>query len=478
MFTVPQPANAWEVAYRILTFGDGEQESLPDGPQKIEHQYPAAGTYTATLTQTDLLGRTTTARVTVHAADAFLPVAARYDAERTIPAHGVPKLSAATVHAGSDGIDAAHLQTVTSGAKANGTLTVHTDGTTRPGTSTLGLGPGRTASNEATVKVTPTGAIDLCNSGSGPVTVNVATPGLQPHAQFGRTYHPPHADPPARHPQRHRRPHRGRGRRSLAHPDRLRHPRRPDPSQRRGARRGGDHHQGARQPHGIPRRHHQLRYERPVPDHGTDHLRSDRRTHGLTGRRQGRTPQQQQVPGEPRSGRDRLVRPHRERADVPAGQPRTHPQHPYRDRREDRRARRPRHAQTHRCPWGTGERSERGRPQSHGAFADRQRPPHRVRRRHHPAGRTLGRPHQRTPHGRRRTGQGGRGRRGRPAQRRYHRRRHRHRSPRRPHPRHRGQTAHHGPSGPPADTPENPPRDIRHPTIPRRTYTIRLPGRA
>ncbi|CAL2056119.1 PKD domain-containing protein [Streptomyces murinus] len=190
LFTVPQPANAWEVAYRVLTFGDGDQESLPDGPQKIEHQYPAAGSYTATLTQTDLLGRTTTARVTVHAADAFLPVAARYDAERTIPAHGVLKLSAATVHAGSDGVDAARLQIVTSGAKANGTLTVYTDGTTRPGTSTVGFGPGRTVSNEATVKVTPTGAIDLYNSSSGPVTVNVATLGLQSHAQFGRTYHP------------------------------------------------------------------------------------------------------------------------------------------------------------------------------------------------------------------------------------------------------------------------------------------------
>ncbi|MEW2624739.1 PKD domain-containing protein [Streptomyces sp. NPDC048106] len=190
LFTVPQPANAWEVAYRVLTFGDGDQENLADGPQKIEHQYPAAGSYTATLTQTDLLGRTTTARVTVHAADAFLPVAAQYDAERTIPAHGVLKLSAATVHADSDGVDAARLRIVTSGAKASGTLTLYTDGTTRPGTSTVSFGAGRTVSNEATVKVAPTGAIDLYNSSSGPVTVNVATLGLQSHAQFGRTYHP------------------------------------------------------------------------------------------------------------------------------------------------------------------------------------------------------------------------------------------------------------------------------------------------
>ncbi|SCF92178.1 hypothetical protein GA0115258_117566 [Streptomyces sp. LamerLS-31b] len=126
----------------------------------------------------------------MHAADAFLPVAARYDAERTIPAHGVLKLPAATVHADSGGVDAARLRVVASGAKASGTLTLYTDGTTRPGTSTVTFGAGRTVSNEATVKVTPTGAIDLYNSGSGPVTVNVATLGLQSHAQFGRTYRP------------------------------------------------------------------------------------------------------------------------------------------------------------------------------------------------------------------------------------------------------------------------------------------------
>lgn len=139
LFTIAQPANAYEVAQRVLTFGDGDSESLADGPQKIEHQYPAVGSYTATLTQTDLLGRTTTAKVTVHAADSFLPVTAQHDAERTIPAHGVLKLSAAAVHADSDGVDAARLQVVASGAKARGTLTLYTDGTTRPGTSTVGF---------------------------------------------------------------------------------------------------------------------------------------------------------------------------------------------------------------------------------------------------------------------------------------------------------------------------------------------------
>ncbi|GHD63612.1 hypothetical protein GCM10010317_060560 [Streptomyces mirabilis] len=189
-FTVPQPADAWEIAQRFITFGDGDSEGLPNTPQQVEHQYQAPGTYTATLTQTDLIGRTTTAKVTFHAADAFLPVTPPHDTKKTIAAHGVLKLSAATLGADSDGVDAAQLQVVTSAAKASGSLTLYTDGTTRPGTSSISFEPGRTATNEATVEVTPTGSVDIYNGSSGAVTVNVATLGLQSHTQFGRTYHP------------------------------------------------------------------------------------------------------------------------------------------------------------------------------------------------------------------------------------------------------------------------------------------------
>ncbi|MFC3573303.1 PKD domain-containing protein [Streptomyces yaanensis] len=189
-FTIPKPADAWEIAYRTLTYGDGSQENLAVDAQQAEHQYPAPGTYTATLTQTDLLGRTTTAKTAFHAADAFVPMTPEYDTEKTIPAHGVLKLSAATLQANSNGVDAAQLQIVTSEAKASGSLTLYTAGTTRPGTSSINFEAGRTATNEATVKVTPTGSVDLYNGSSGPVTVEVATVGLHSHAQFARTYHP------------------------------------------------------------------------------------------------------------------------------------------------------------------------------------------------------------------------------------------------------------------------------------------------
>ncbi|MFF4114091.1 PKD domain-containing protein [Streptomyces sp. NPDC001714] len=189
-FTVPAPADAWEVDGRTLSYGDGTQDNLAEGAQQPTHQYPAPGTYTATLTQTDLLGRTTTATAVFHAADAFVAVTPQYDTQKTIAAHGVLKLSAATLRADSNGVDAVQLQLVTSNAKASGALTLYPHGTTRPGTADTAFEPGRTATAETTVKVTPTGSVDLYNGSSGAVTVNVATVGLQSHAQYADTYHP------------------------------------------------------------------------------------------------------------------------------------------------------------------------------------------------------------------------------------------------------------------------------------------------
>ncbi|MFF7986570.1 PKD domain-containing protein [Streptomyces sp. NPDC007901] len=189
-FTVPEPTDSWEVLSRALDFGDGSQEQLGDGVRQTLHQYPAPGTYTTTLTQTDRLGRTTTAKTTFRAADAYVAMTPQHDTEKTIAAHGVLKLSAATLRADSGGVDAAQLQIVTTGARASGSLTLYTAGTTRPGTSTIDFEPGRTALNEATVKVTPTGSVDLYNGSSGAVTVDVATVGLQSHAQYADTYHP------------------------------------------------------------------------------------------------------------------------------------------------------------------------------------------------------------------------------------------------------------------------------------------------
>ncbi|MEW1772714.1 PKD domain-containing protein [Streptomyces sp. NPDC086777] len=192
VFTVPPSSAPWEIHDLTLAFGDGSDQSLglPTGTQQLRHPYAAPGTYTATLTQTDLFGRTTTARTTFHAADAFVAMAPQHDTGKTIAAHGVLKLSAAVLRADSDGTDAVQLQLVTSNAKASGTLTLYPHGTTRPGTGDTTFEPGRTTTAETTVKVTPTGSVDVYNGSSGAVAVDIATVGLQSHAQYADTYHP------------------------------------------------------------------------------------------------------------------------------------------------------------------------------------------------------------------------------------------------------------------------------------------------
>ncbi|WP_239695746.1 PKD domain-containing protein [Streptomyces sp. LamerLS-31b] len=443
VFTVPQPANAWEVAHRVLTFGDGDQENLADGPQKIEHQYPAAGSYTATA-DADRSARPHHHRQGDRARRGRLParrrsVRRRADDPRPRGAEAPRGHRARRLRRCGRGAPASRRQRCQGERHPHplhrrhhpaGHIDRHVR--SRPDGQQRGDGEGHPHRCDRPLQQRLRPSDRQRRHARPPVARAV-----RPHLPSRR------AGPPARHPQRHRRPHRGGRRWSLAHPDRRGHPRRPGPGGRGGAQRGGDHHQGVRQPHGVARGYRQLRCERPLLDHGADRLRADRRAHGLVGQRQGRTPQQQQVLGEPRRGRGRLVRPNRERVDLPAGRSRTDPQHPYGNRREGRQARRPRHAQAqgHRRPRGTGERGERGRPQSHRAFAHRQRLPRRLRRRHHPAGRALGRLHQRTSRGRCRSGQGGHGRRDRPVQRRRHRRRRRHRSPRRLHPRYRGLTA-------------------------------------
>ncbi|MBW8797258.1 MAG: hypothetical protein JF597_27760 [Streptomyces sp.] len=85
-------------------------------------------------------------------------------------------------------MDAVQLQLVTGNAKASGALTLYPHGITRPGTADTAFEPGRAATAETTVQVTPTGSVDLYNGSSGAVTVNIATVGLQSHAQYADTY--------------------------------------------------------------------------------------------------------------------------------------------------------------------------------------------------------------------------------------------------------------------------------------------------
>ncbi|MBO0870584.1 MAG: PKD domain-containing protein, partial [Micromonosporaceae bacterium] len=73
-FSVDKGGNDWEVTDDRLSFGDGTTAGA-GGAQPVGHQFPGPGTYTATLTQTDVLGRVSTASTRATVGDEYFPVA-------------------------------------------------------------------------------------------------------------------------------------------------------------------------------------------------------------------------------------------------------------------------------------------------------------------------------------------------------------------------------------------------------------------
>jgi PKD repeat protein len=79
-FTVSAGSDAWEIASATMNFGDGTWVPLYPGSDSSlspngssGHVYPKPGTYQATVTTTDDLGRVSTATTKVTVGDMFLP---------------------------------------------------------------------------------------------------------------------------------------------------------------------------------------------------------------------------------------------------------------------------------------------------------------------------------------------------------------------------------------------------------------------
>ena len=187
-FTVGIPAqDAWEIVGCSLAFGDTSETSCGDGVFKHD---ASPGTHTAKVTLTDLFGRTSTATETFQAEDAYLPIAARQDVSKSIPAHGTITLSIATLDVDWVGVDAVELRVTASGAKAAGSLVVYPASTARPVEATLAFAPGQTTSNQVTERMLATSSVSVYNSSSAAVTAKVDTIGTQTSGEAASTYTP------------------------------------------------------------------------------------------------------------------------------------------------------------------------------------------------------------------------------------------------------------------------------------------------
>lgn len=167
-------ADAWEVSSATYDFGDGTASVTRTGadvPGTYEHAYSAPGAHTATLTTTDVLGRTSKATATFTVGDVVVPQTpvraydTRTSGRHAIPAHGVLALSRsqfATPNSAS--VHGFYLNVTVAGATASGVLSVYPDGTARPASSVLNFPAGQSVANTFLAVPGPDGKVDFYNS--------------------------------------------------------------------------------------------------------------------------------------------------------------------------------------------------------------------------------------------------------------------------------------------------------------------------
>ena len=173
--------------------GAGIENSLTDTDADRTWQcaYPAPGTYTATLTVTDVLGRTSTARATITVGDDPLHVFPTNVYSHQVAAHSVVKIPLSELDGGTSRYASGALVDVrVTDPKRAGYLTVYANGTSRPGTATVQFQAGKSAENSALAMGS---TVDFYNGSSGPIDLGVTTYGLEVTSSFGlnsETYSP------------------------------------------------------------------------------------------------------------------------------------------------------------------------------------------------------------------------------------------------------------------------------------------------
>jgi PKD repeat protein len=199
-FTVTPGPDSWEVASTTLDFGDGTSTSL-GSLLSWTHLYPHPGTYTATLTVTDLFGRTSTTKATITVGDEFIAIGPYVDRANTASgAFTIAPFTAIAVtmsrlNAASSTTGAAQLVVSVTGPGSAGSLIIYPDGTVRPAQADLAFAPGERASSAVLAVPGSDGKTAFYNNSSTAITVGIRTTGIEvtsngTSGQDGDTYVP------------------------------------------------------------------------------------------------------------------------------------------------------------------------------------------------------------------------------------------------------------------------------------------------
>jgi hypothetical protein len=175
-FTFSAGADNWEVqSTATIAWGDGTSNNIEEGFPE-DHFYVPSGTYTATVTTTDLLGRISTARTTVTVGDEFWPQGPYQVRGGSVAAHGTVKLSLSALDA--TGARGAYVDVTVTSPKDSGSVTVYPAGTSVPKEATVQFHAGQAASN-STLAVAGTGQdVAFTNSSAGSIDLTVHSYGL------------------------------------------------------------------------------------------------------------------------------------------------------------------------------------------------------------------------------------------------------------------------------------------------------------
>jgi hypothetical protein len=184
-FIVDGALASWQYQQLSVDTGDDHTVTMdPTNPDLFTWNYTKVGTYHATVTGTDALGRTVTATTTVVVADAYQPLTggpkrvydSRTSGKDKVASHAVVKLSLAKLGLPAGTQDAV-IEVTATDTETSGSVSAYPDGAARPADPTLDFATGQIMTNQVTVQPGSDGDVDLYNGSGKAIDLVVSTVG-------------------------------------------------------------------------------------------------------------------------------------------------------------------------------------------------------------------------------------------------------------------------------------------------------------
>jgi PKD repeat protein len=193
VFTASAGSPGWQIASSAISYGGSGTGSNPGNDGTWEYTYAQPGTYTATITVTDKIGRTATAKATITVGDEPQSVDPFTDYDHAVAGHGLVKIALSKLVGGDCCARGALVDVIVTSPQKAGFVIVYPDGTTRPALSTVQFQAGQDAENST---LATGGTVDFYNGSAAAVDLQIVTYGIDTimttngYGANGETYAP------------------------------------------------------------------------------------------------------------------------------------------------------------------------------------------------------------------------------------------------------------------------------------------------